>query len=58
MGLGSHEAWDDEKWYKSAETALNAVGLTLEPSEGDGTYLLAVEYRDVDDNNDNEESLP
>jgi hypothetical protein len=58
MGLGSHEAWDDEKWYKAAETALNAVGLTLEPSEGDGAYLLAVEYRDVDDNNDNEESLP
>lgn len=47
-GTGSHEAWDDEKWNEAAEAALDEVGLCLETSEGDGTYLLAVEYRDVD----------
>lgn len=51
-GTGSHEAWDDEKWYEAAEAALAAVGLGLETSEGDGTYLLAVEYRDASDAED------
>jgi len=47
-GGGSHEARDDEKWNEAAEAALDEVGLCLETSEGDGTYLLATEYRDVD----------
>jgi len=51
-GTGSHEAWDDEKWNEAAEAALDAVGLGLETSEGDGTYLLAVEYRDASDAED------
>jgi len=58
-GLGSHEAYDDELWNADAVAALNAVGLSMETSEGDGTYLLAVEIRDVDryanENNEAEE---
>lgn len=51
-GSGSHEAYDDEKWYEAAEAALDAVGLCLQSSEGDGTYMLAVEYRDTSEAED------
>lgn len=48
-GLGSHEAADDEAWHERAEAELEARGLSLETSDGDSTYLIAVEYRDVVD---------
>lgn len=44
---GSHEAWDDELWYELAKHALEEVGLSLETNEGDGAYLMATEYRDI-----------
>lgn len=46
-GLGSHEAADDERWHEAAEAALEARGMSLEASEGDSTYYIAVEYRDA-----------
>lgn len=48
-GLGCAEAHDDEIWQSMAEEALSAVGLSLEVSEGDSTYYLAVEYQDEGD---------
>lgn len=45
-GMGSHEAYDDERWREKTEEEFNAIGVSFESSEGDPTYLLAVEYRE------------
>lgn len=51
-GGGSREAHLDEIWRLSAETAFEAIGLSLEAGEGDPCDYFAVEYRD--DPNDDE----
>lgn len=51
-GLGSAEAWDDERWTEKAEDALRAVGLALTVSEGDPTVYLAAEYREEREEDD------
>lgn len=45
-GMGSHEAYDDERWREKTEEEFNSIGVSFESSDGDSTYLLAVEYRD------------
>lgn len=54
-GLGSAEAHDDEVWREMAEEALGEVGLSLEASEGDSTFLLAAEYRQKEEDDEDED---
>lgn len=44
-GLGSHEAWDDQRWQEKTEAEFKSIGVSMASSEGDPTYLLAMEYR-------------
>ena len=54
-GIGSAEAHDDEVWAEMAETALASVGLSLELSDGDGSYYIAVEYREPREEDENDD---
>jgi hypothetical protein len=49
LGVGSAEARDDEDWQENAEKALETIGASIQESEGDGAYLVAIEYTDVVD---------
>lgn len=51
-GLGSHESWDDQQWTEAMEEGLGAIGASLESSEGDSTWLLATEWKDVEEGDD------
>ena len=54
-GSGSREAYLDELWRESAESALMTIGCYLENGEGDSCDLFAVECRDYQPRDEDED---
>jgi len=54
-GGGSREAYLDELWREAAESGLASIGCYLESGEGDGCDLFAVESRDYEASDEDED---